>query len=220
MGIETALLLGAGASLVGGAMQANAASGAAETQADAATQAALLAQQAGEQQRQDLQPFAQFGAGFMNPAQQAVNQSQQLFSDPTSIMDNPLLQAIQAQNQTDIMQNAAVRGRLGTGGTQQHLQDSALRTGFDFLNQERAAQLQNVGVLSNLVGMGQSAAAGQGAAGIQTAGMQGNNITDAASATAAGTIGASNAAANTLQNIGNLGMTAALINQPVVGGGI
>jgi len=181
------LILG-GAALIGGiasgVSQANAAERAAQTQADAATEAARLQaestrqqiaaqQQAAAQQRADLQPFTQFGASFIDPTQQAVAQSQQLFSDPTSIMQNPMFQALQQQAQTDILQNAAVRGRLGTGGTQQHLQDAALRTGFDVLNQERNAQIQNIGLLQGLVGMGQNAAAAQGAGALQTRGRHG-----------------------------------------------
>lgn len=218
MGIETALAIGAVGSVVGGALQGSAAENAAETQADAAKYAADLSYQAGQQQRADLQPFTQFGAGFMPQAQQAVAQSQQLYSDPTSIMQNPMFAAIMEQNQRDVMQNAAVRGRLGTGGTQQHLQDAALRTGFDILNSERQAQMANATMLANMVGMGQSAAAGQGAGTMQAALGQGGYLTDAAAATAAGQIGAANAYSGMTNNLANLGMTAALLGQPTTGG--
>lgn len=221
-----------------GANQADAALEAAQIQSQAGLQAAELAAQTGQQQiaaqeaaaaqqRADLQPFTQFGTSFMDPAQQAVAQSQQLFSDPMSIMQNPMFQAIQAQNQTDIMQNAAVRGRLGTGGTQQHLQDAALRTGFDILGQERAAQMANVGMLQNLVGMGQNAAASQGAGAMQagqgimgalgqSAAQQNQFTTGAAASQAAGTIGAANAKAAGSQNLLNIGTT--LFGLPTIGG--
>ena len=188
-----------------GKSQKEAALSAAQVQADAATNAAQMTADATALQRQDLQPFTQFGQSFIDPAQQAVAQSQQLFSDPSSIMNSPFFQALQGQAQTDIMQNAAVRGRLGTGGTQQHLQDAALRTGFDVLNQERQAQLQNVGVLQGLVGQGQNAATGQaGFTGIGNQ-VQTGQLTDAAGATAAGTIGAANASAAGAGNLLNLG---------------
>ena len=202
--------LGLAGSIYSGNKQAEAAENAAQLQADAANNAANLTAQATEIQRQDLQPFTQFGQSFIPAAQQAANQSQQLFTDPTSIMSNPLLQAIQQQNQTDIMQNAAVRGRLGTGGTQQHLQDSALRTGFDFLNQERNMQLQNANFLQGLVGQGQSAAAGQGAATQFGNQVQTGFSTDAAAANAAGQIGVANAQSQTAQNLVGTGTT--LIN--------
>ena len=188
-----------------GKNQADAATEAAQIQEDEARNAAQLTADATALQRQDLQPFTEFGAGFIDPATQAVNQSQQLFTDPSSIMNNPFFSALQNQAQTDIMQNAAVRGRLDTGGTQQHLQDSALRTGFDILNQERNANFANVGMFQSLVGQGQSAAAGQGSATQFGNQIQTGQLTDAASANAAGVVGASNASAAGTGNILNLG---------------
>jgi len=188
-----------------GKTQAEASIEAAQIQADAGKSAAAATAAATEQQRQDLMPFTQFGAGFINPAQQAVSQSQELFNDPTSIMQNPMFQAIQQQNQQNIMQNAAIRGRLDTGGTQVALQDSALRTGFDVLNQERNAQMANVNMLQSLVGMGQNSASGQAnftGAGNQ---IQQGFLTDAAASNAAGVVGAANAKAAGTQNLVNLG---------------
>jgi hypothetical protein len=188
-----------------GKTQADAAIEAAQIGADAATNAAGMTADATALQREDLQPFTEFGSSFIDPAQQAVGQSQELFSNPSSIMSNPFFQALQGQAKTDILQNAAVRGRLGTGGTQTHLQDAALRTGFDVLNQERGAQLQNVGMLQSLVGQGQNAAAGQGAATQFGNQVQTGQLTDAASATAAGVVGAANAKAEGTGNILNIG---------------
>ena len=202
-----------------GANQAAAAEEAAAAQQQAALNAAQLTAQATALQREDLQPFTQFGSGFIDPAQQAVTQSQQLFSDPSSIMQTPFFQALQNQAQTDIMQNAAVRGRLDTGGTQQHLQDSALRTGFDILNQERNANLANVGMFQSLVNQGQSAAAGQGAATQFGNQIQTNQLTDAAAASAAGTIGAANASAQGTGNLLSLGSGFLNFGAPGTGGG-
>ena len=206
-------VIGSGAAKVAAETQAQAAQAAAELQAQTAQQSIAAQQAAAAQQRADLQPFAQFGAGFINPAQQAAMQQQQLFGPGAgnAVMTNPMFQALLNQSNTNIMQNAAVSGRLGTGGTQQHLQDSALRTGFDILQQERNAAMANTGQLASLVGMGQSAAAGQGAAGINTAAnigntltgsaaMQSDYLTSGAAAQAAGQIGAANA---WQQGIGN-----------------
>lgn len=224
-----------------GKTQSDAAIEAAQIQADAALEAAgmtqesvreqIAAQQAAlATQREDLQPFTQFGSSFIDPAQQAAMNAQQLFSDPTSIMSNPMFQAIQEDTRRQNVQNAAVRGRLGTGGTAAGLEQSALRTGFDILNSERSAQLQNAGFLANLVGMGQSAAAGQGAAALQTGqGIasslgQGNLtvadlLTGAAAAQAGGVMGAANAQAAGTGNVIGLGTTIAssLYGVPTVG---
>jgi hypothetical protein len=223
-----------------GKTQADAAIEAAQIQADAAQQGIAAQQlstdkqlaaqqQAAATQRADLQPFTQFGSSFIDPAQQAVAQSQNLFGAGASdaVMNNPMFQALLGQAQTDIMQNAAVRGRLGTGGTQQHLQDAALRTGFDVLNQERNANLANVSMLQNLVGMGQNAATGQGQGALMTGSNLANTmqsgtvnmndlLTSGAASTAAGTIGAANAQAAGTQNLINLGTTA--FGFPTIGG--
>lgn len=217
-----ALALGGLGSVIGAGIQSSAAKSAAQTQADAATQAAQLQAQATEQQRADLQPFAQFGLGAIPQFQQAQQQQQALFGPDAgqAIMQNPMFQALQNQAQTNIMQNAAVAGRLGTGGTQQHLQDAALRTGFDVLNQERQAALANTQSLLSPITLGQNAAAGQAATLGQGAQIQGGLLTDAAASTSAGTIGAANAFSGGLQNLTSLGMTGALLGTPSVGAGL
>ena len=171
-----------------------------------------------EQSRSDLQPFRDFGAGFMDATQNAVNASQELFTDPSSIMENPFFTAMQEDTRRQNLQNAAVGGRLGTGGTLAGLEDAALRTGFDVLNSERTAQIQNASFLSNLVGQGQNAAAGQGASSMNAAAqignatmtgnqVAGNLMTGAANAQAAGLIGAANAEAQGINNLFNIGAT-------------
>lgn len=199
-------------------IQARAAIAQAEATKEATAMTIEAQKEALATQRADLAPFVQFGSSFMDPARQAIESSQTLFSDPTSIMQNPMFTALQEETRRQNLQNAAVGGRLGTGGTLAGLESAALRTGFDVLNQERQAQLQNAGFLSNLVGQGQSAAAGQGAAAIQTGqgisnslmtGNQitGNLMTSAAAAQAAGTIGAANAQQQGIMNMLNLGAT-------------
>lgn len=199
-------------------IQADAALAQAEATKEATAMSIEAQKEAREQARADLAPFVQRGAGYMGAERQAVAQSQQLFNDPTSIMQNPMFAAIQEDVRRQTMQNAAASGRLGTGGTLQALETNALRTGFDVLNSERQAQLQNAGFLANLVGQGQSAAAGQGATaiqsgqGISSALMRGNQIAGnqvlgAANAQAAGLVGAANAQQQGLMNLVNMGAT-------------
>lgn len=195
---------------------------AAIAQADATREATEMTVEeqrlAREQARSDLQPFVQFGQGFMGTARDAITSSQDLFNDPMAIMQNPMFAAIQEDTRRRIMQNSAVGGRLGTGGTLEALETSALRTGFDILNTERNAMLQNARFMSDVVGMGQSAAAGQGSASLQagsnignaiTQGNQiaGNLATSAANAQAAGIVGSANAQQQGIMNIANLGAT-------------
>lgn len=216
-----------------GAVSGEDAAKAAEEAADIQSQAALAQAEATreatamtveeqrlarEQSRADLQPFVDFGTGFMDKTQSAVDASQELFTDPSSIMSNPFFNAMQEDVRRQNLQNAAVSGRLGTGGTAAGLESAALRTGFDILNSERTAQLQNATFLSNLVGQGQNAAAGQGASSMNAAAqignatMTGNQIagnlaTNAAAAQAAGVVGAANAQSQGIMNAINLGAT-------------
>jgi hypothetical protein len=199
-------------------IQAKAALAQAEATKEATAMTVEEQRLAREQSRADLQPFTEFGTGFMGQTQDAVNASQALFNDPTSIMQNPMFAALQEETRRQNLQNSAVGGRLGTGGALAGLENAALRTGFDVLNQERNAQLQNASFLSNLVGMGQNAAAGQGAASIQAGGnigsltmygnqIAGNQTIGAANAQAAGVVGAANAQSQGIMNTLNLGAT-------------
>lgn len=231
-------LVAVGVGTIGGAIiGSNASKDAAKTQSDAATDAAKInaqaaqqsiqaQQEAAEQQRSDLQPFTQFGSGFIDPAQQAAQQQQELFGPNAgeAVMNSPMFQALQSQAQTNILQNQAVRGRLGTGETPMFMQDAALRTGFDVLQQERNAAMANTGQLASLVGMGQSAAAGQGAAGINTAANIGNTLTnsamnqgglmtDAAAANAAGIVGSANAYQGGINNMLGFGAQSGIFNK-------
>lgn len=214
---------------VSGKDAADAAKEAAKTQAEAAQSQAeatkdataiIVEEQrlAREQARSDLQPFVKFGQGFMGTAKDAIMSSQDLFNDPMSIMQNPMFAAIMEDTQRSVMQNAAAGGRLGTGGTAEALQNSALRTGFDILNAERSAMLNNARFMSDVVGMGQNAAAGQGVTSMQAGGNIANAIstgqaaqnqllTGAANAQAAGTVGAANAQQQGFMNMVNLGAT-------------
>ena len=131
----------------------------------------LAALSAGEaQNRQDLQGAVDFGSGMQPGYQNAMAQQASLFGAGAGdqIMNNPMFQAIQAKNQQDILANQSLGGRLNTGETPQFMQESALRTGFDVLNQERQAALQNSQSFLNPIQMGFNAAANQGQASMQT----------------------------------------------------
>ena len=214
---------------VSGKTAADAAKEAAGIQADAAIAQAQATKEstamqveeqrlAREQARGDLQPFTDYGAGFMDMAKGAVDNTQALFNDPTSIMANPMFMALQEDTRRQNLQNAAVGGRLGTGGALEGLEQSALRTGFDILNSERNAQIQNATLLSNLVGGGQNAAAGQGSASMTAGGnignfmstgnrLEGEQMIGGANAEASGVVGAANAKTQGMMNILNLGAT-------------
>ena len=220
-------LIMAGLGIFNAIQKANAAKKAGAVQSAAATQAAtdiaaseqeqLAALQAGQQaQQQTLDPYNQFGQGFMPMAQDAYAQQQALMGQggADQVMNSPMFQALLAKSQQDIMSNQAARGRMGTGETPMFMQDAALRTGYDVLQGERQAALQNTQSLMNPLQLGFGAAGqiGQGQYGLgqnQAQTMMNSIIgqtdyrTGAAAATAGGKIGASNAWQGGLQDLGS-----------------
>ena len=177
----------------------------------------LAALQAGQQaQQQTLDPYNQFGQGMMGMANDAFAQQQALMGagGGDQVMNSPMFQALLAKSQQDIMSNQAARGRMGTGETPMFMQDAALRTGYDVLQGERQAALANTQSLMNPINLGFGAAGqiGQGQYGLgqnqaqtmmnSVIGQTGYN-TDAAAATAGGTMGASNAWSEGLGSLGS-----------------
>lgn len=196
-----------------------------------------------EQMRQDLAPFAQFGSESLGPLssavrgedfgrsemiggagnpllQQAVEETQAF--DPMAnlgpgILQNPLLQAMQADVTRRLMANQAARGKLGSGGTAEALQQRLVPQAIQFgqtLNQaQRQATLDRANLggtmedlrqrdVSNLFSaaqIGGNAAAQQGQAGLNVASNIGNLQQQAAGAQ---TFGALGQAANRGQQIG------------------
>lgn len=220
----------AGAGLLGGTIysankQADAARDAARlqqeaTQAGIASQERMLerqiraAQEAQQQARQDLQPFAQAGA-------QGIDQLNQLVTNPQAqaeyITNNPFYQSLAQDAQQRLFANQAARGKLGSGGTAEALQNSLVLLGQDLLN-------QSIGQRQNLATLGANAAAGQatgtqntasniiasqGGAGLTIADL----LTQGGNAAASGIIGSANAGTQGLNNLINTALTAYGINK-------
>lgn len=120
-----------------------------------------------------------------NAQQQAISQFEQ----------SPMFQALARQGEMGIMQNASATGGLRGGNVQGAL--AQFRPAL--LNQQIQQQFQNLGSVSTL---GQNAAAGVGASGMNAATNIGNAYTQAGQAQAGGYLGQANAIANTLGQIG------------------
>jgi hypothetical protein len=162
----------AGGTIVGGYLSSNAQKGAAETAANAQSQAS----QAGidEQRRQFdqvqqlLSPFVNAGTGALGAQQNLLglngNAAQQ--SAISGIQASPQFQALQQQGQDAILANASATGGLRGGNVQGALAQFSPQLLAQLIQQ----QYSNLGGLTSL---GQNAAAGTGNAGLQT----GNQIT-------------------------------------------
>ena len=194
-------------SITGSNKQAKAAKDAANQQFESTKYASDQQREMFDQMRKDQQGYMDAGStalkqlmgGMGNDGQfMKTFNGQDIYNDPSyKFRLNQGLDAVQS--------GAASQGGLLSGATQKALSDY----GQNFASQEyqnaynrfNADQTNQFNRLANLVGMGQSAAAGVGNAGMQTGQAIANNTMAGANAQAAGTIAAGNRNANNFQNI-------------------
>lgn len=179
---------------------ADASKDAAATQAASADKAIAFQEETRDLAREDLAPFKDFGASQINPlAALLTGQGQADY-----LQNNPLFTAALDSINTATMNNRAARGKLGSGGTLNALQNNYLATALPFIQDQRNA-------LFNSVNLGQSSAAGQANTALST----GNNISDLntqrGNALASGIAGSSAATTQGANNLMNLGLSAAAI---------
>ena len=200
-----------GAATVAGSMYSSKQAGkAAKTQANSADQASAIQQANFEQTREDLMPYKQAGDTSLNQLMGQMtpdgyfNQTytgQDIYSDPS-------YQFRLQQGQDTIQSSAAAQGGLLSGATlkalQNYGQESASQEYGNAYNRFNADQTNRYNRLSNLVGIGQNAAAQVGNAGAQTAQAVANNTMAGANSIAAGQIGSANAWTNGAQQLGSL----------------
>lgn len=189
-------------SLTGANKQAKAATQAANTQLEASREATKVQKDMYDQTRKDLMPYADAGRGSLSQLMGQMgpngyfNQTydgQDIYSDPSyQFRLNEGLDAVQS--------GAAAQGGLLSGATLKALQgygqDMASQEYQNAYNRFNADQTNRYNRLSNIVGLGQNAAAQQGNAGMQTAQAVANNTMSGANAQAAGQIAAGNKTAN------------------------
>lgn len=203
-------IIGAGASLLGGVLSSRASKKAAQTQADSANRASEVQKEMYEQTRRDLDPYRVAGGnaleqmmgkmapdGFFNQ----VYGGQKIYDDPSyNFRLNQGLGAVQ--------QSAAAQGNLLSGATLKALnnyaQDSASQEYHNAYNRFNADQTNQYNRLSNLIGMGQNAAAQMGNNGMQTAQAVAQNTMAGAHASAVGQYASGQAWQNTMGDIGKI----------------
>lgn len=208
-------------SLTGANKQAKAATQAANTQLEASREATKVQKDMYDQTRKDLMPYADAGRssltqlmGQMGP-NGYFNQTydgQDIYSDPSyQFRLNEGLDAVQS--------GAAAQGGLLSGATLKALQgygqDMASQEYQNAYNRFNADQTNRYNRLSNIVGLGQNAAAQQGNAGMQTAQAVANNTMSGANAQAAGQIAAGNRTANNFGAILGIGNTVSKFYNPL-----
>lgn len=162
--------------------------------------------------RADLAPYRDVGS-------RNISGLEALVTDPNAqkdfVLNNPFFSALADKAKTDLFNNAAAKGKVGSGGTAQALQNSLMLLGTDILN-------QNITQRSGLVGMGQNAAAQTGNAAQNSANSIANLYTDQGAAQAGGIVGAQNARSGALGNavaLGTLGYGLGTGNAAATGAG-
>ena len=214
-----AAVIAGGAAIAGGAMASSASKKAAKTQAASADRASEIQQANFEQTREDLMPYKQAGDTALGQlmGQMGTNgyfnqnfTGQDIYSDPS-------YQFRLQQGQDSIESSAAARGSLVSGATlkalQNYGQESASQEYGNAYNRFNADQTNRYNRLSNLVGIGQNAAAQVGNAGAQTAQAVANNTMAGANSIAAGQVGSANAWAGAANNLGSMAAAYGIMNK-------
>lgn len=202
-------------SITGSNKQAKAAEQAAQTQSDSAKYASDIQKQMFDQTRTDQQPYMQAGSNALTQLMGGMGADGQFMQsfNGQNLQDDPSYQFRLQQGQNSIESGAAAQGGLLSGATQKALagygQDMASQEYSNAYNRYNTDQTNQYNRLSNLVGLGQNAAAGVGNAGMQTGQAIANNTMAGANATASGQIAAGNKTANNFQSLLGLGGMAA-----------
>ncbi|GAC1664568.1 MAG: hypothetical protein PVS3B2_00400 [Candidatus Dormibacteraceae bacterium] len=169
--------IGAGASLLGSAMSSNAATSAANTQANAANNATAAEQAQYQQTRTDLAPYMQQGT-------MALGDINKFMANPSMVTQLPGYQ-FQMQQGINAIDNSASASGL-TGNTLRALSDYGQGTAASYSNTYWNQLMQ-------MANLGQTSAAGVGNIGASTANSIGSNIIGAGNAIAAGQVGSASA---------------------------
>lgn len=193
--------------ITGSNSQAKAAKSAANQQYQASKEATQVQKDMYDQTRKDLSPYAQAGTNALKQLMGGMGPNGQFMQEYSGqdIYDDPSYQFRLQQGQDSIQSGAAAQGGLLSGATQKALlnygQEAASQEYGNAYNRFNADQTNQYNRLSNLVGLGQNAAAQQGNAGMQTAQAVASNTMAGANAQAAGTIAAGNRTANNFSSL-------------------
>ena len=227
-----AAVIAGGAAIAGGAMASSASKKAAKTQAASADRASEIQQANFEQTREDLMPYKQAGDTSLKQLMGQMGSNgyfnQSYEGDKFNFQADPSYKFRQQQGFDGIQSQAAAQGGLLSGATLKALNDynSNLASqeygnafnrwqSTDNNNYERfnADQTNRYNRLSNLVGVGQNAAAQVGNAGAQTSQAVANNTMAGANAIAAGQVGSANAWSNTANDLGSMAAAYGIMNK-------
>lgn len=141
-----------------------------------------------------IDPAVEFGFSQINPLTQLLTSQGQA----NYLQNNPLFDAALDSINKATLNNQAARGKLGSGGTLNALQNNYLSTALPFLNNQQNA-------LFNAVNLGTNAASGQANTINSTGANISNLLGQQGDVRAAGIVGAQGAGQAAFNNLLNLG---------------
>lgn len=211
MGIETAIIASAGASLIGGAMQASASRSAASKQSDAA-------QYAADQQRAMFDIINQQQTPYREAGYSALTRIGELLPGLTSPVTREEIMGLPGYEFAMEQGTGAARQQFNVGGGGSNVDRAAQKFAVDYtlgtaMPQVLAQRGQIYNTLAGIAGIGQTSQGQVSQMGQNVATNIGQAAIGGASALGAGQIGAANAYANMAQNVGNAGFMYALLNK-------
>lgn len=211
MGIETAIIASAGASLIGGAMQGSAAKSAASKQADAA-------QYAADQQREMFNLVNEQQAPYREAGYGALTRIGEMLPYLTSPITGEEIRSQPGYEFAIEQGTGAARMNANVGGGGSNVDRAAQKFAIDYtvgtaLPSAIQQRTSIYNTLAGIAGIGQTGTQQTGAAAMSAGTNIGQAAIGGASALGAGQIGAANAYASTLGNIGNAGFMYSLLNK-------
>jgi len=211
MGIETALILGAGAGLIGSGMQARAAERGGEMQAGAARYAADIQKQMFDIQNLQQKPYREAGYG-------ALTRIGELLPGLTKPVTREEIMGLPGYQFNIEQGTGAARQMFNVGGGGSNVDRAAQKFAIDYTlgtaMPQVIAQRQNIyNTLAGIAGIGQVAQGQTTNLASNVAGNIGQAAIGGASALGAGQIGAANAYAGGLRNLGNTGLMYSFLNR-------
>lgn len=209
IGTGTALLLGAGAGLIGAGMQSSAAKSAASTQAAASNYAADVQRQMFETVNEQQKPYREAGYG-------ALTRIGELLPGLTSPVSKEEILGLPGYQFAIDQGVGASRQNVNVGGGGSNVDRAAQKFALDYTlgtaMPQVIAQRQNIyNTLAGIAGIGQTAQGQTTTAGQNAATNIGQAAIGSASAIGAGQVGSANAYANAFGNIGNSALMYSLL---------
>jgi hypothetical protein len=209
IGTGTALLLGAGAGLIGAGMQSSAAKSAASTQAGATQYASDVQRQMFETINEQQKPYREAGYGALT----RIGEMLPSLTAPVSREEILNLPGYQFAIEQGV---GASRQNMNVGGGGSNVDRAAQKFALDYTlgtaMPQVIAQRQNIyNTLAGVAGIGQTGQTQVNQAGTTAAGNIGQAAIGGATAIGAGQVGSANAYANAFGNIGNSALMYSLL---------